>query len=356
MAPVHTDKKTGRHRIQFDFAGRSYSKRLDATYSKADADKLEIKWKHDLMFESFGVDRKKAILFEDFLADYFLPFAEKHYSFEGFKNVVVICKSALKFLKGIPLRKVSVADLEAFKRFREKLPTKHDRDRKPATVNRELNIVSKIFSQAVKHDLLEYNPCSKLDRARSDDLQDAVLPFDKLQSFLDNFNSAWARDVCILILNTGLRQKDALGLKKSNVDFDKRIIRLIQGKSKRAVSIPMNAIVFELLNKRRENGSQLFFPSPKTGAQGVSIKKATAGAADRAKLGKIGTRVLRRSFATWLAEMNYNPSAIAKLLGHSGLRSITRYERETSILREAVEALEKGNLPNRPPSEDSEKG
>lgn len=101
----------------FDFNGHHYSQRLDKTYTKAKAEALEIKWKHDLMFEKFGIEKKKDILFEDFLADYFLPFAERHYSADGFKNVVVICKAALPFLKGFSMRRVTVADIERFKMY-----------------------------------------------------------------------------------------------------------------------------------------------------------------------------------------------------------------------------------------------
>lgn len=351
---VYTDKKSGRFYIQFDFQGDTKKRRLPESFTKSDAEKLEIKWKHDLIFESFGIEKKSEIVFEQFLIKYFLPFAKSHYSPDGYKNVKVICAELLPFLKGRPLRRISVAEIEQFKTHRQNLPTKHNKVRQPATIHRELNIVSKIFSQAVKHSFLDYNPCSRVERPRYANLQDKILPFDKYQVFLDNFNSDWARDVTILILNTGLRQRDALSLSKFNVDFENRIISLVQGKSKRRVEIPMNETVFRLLESRRGNRSELFFPSPKTGKQGTSIKKAIQAATDKSNLGKIGTRVLRRTFGTRLAEMNFNPSTVAKLLGHSNLQSIHRYERETVILREAVKALDEGEITKILPATETE--
>lgn len=55
--PVYPTKNGG-YRIMFDFNGHHYSQRLDKTYTKAKAEALEIKWKHDLMFEKFGVEKK----------------------------------------------------------------------------------------------------------------------------------------------------------------------------------------------------------------------------------------------------------------------------------------------------------
>lgn len=108
--------------------------------------------------------------------------------------------------------------------------------------------------------------------------------------------------------------------------------------------IPMNDRVQEIIRARWQNGSELIFPSPKTGKQGTSIKSALKGACERAKISKLGTRVLRRTFGTMLEELNFSSTVQAKLLGHGDLRSLNRYGRGKKILREAVEALPKTNF------------
>ena len=348
--PVYTDRKTKRLYIQFDFQGETMKRRLPKETKKKDAEKLEIKWKNDLLFESFGIEKRKEITFENFLIEYFLPFAETHYSKEGFKNVVVICKSIVPFLKGVQMRKITASDIEKFKTHRQNLPTKHDKVRQPATIHREMNIVSKIFSMAVKNDFIDYNPCSRIELPKYRNVQDKILPFDKTDLFLDNIRSALARDVAVLILNTGLRQNDALNLKKFQVDFDNETIRLIQGKSKMQVMIPINEDVVDLLKKRLNNGSEYFFLNPKTGKPVTTVKKTLIAASQRCKLGNISTKVLRRTFATRLSENGYESSAIAKLLGHTDLRSVHFYQRETVILREAVKSLEKSSPTNSLPA------
>jgi integrase len=337
--PIYTDKRSGRYYIQFDFQGQTYKRRLPSDTSKELAEALEGKLKSDLLLESFGIEQKKDIDLTAFLAEHFLPFAETHYSVEGYKGVIVICKDLAKFLHGKTIRKISAADIDRYKTYRQSLKTQHKTIRTPGTIHRELSIVSKIFSVAIKNEFLEFNPCSRVERPIINNLQDKIIPKDKLDEFIKAIKSPVARDVAVLILNTGLRQNDALGLKKENVDFNEKTITLIQGKSKRVVHIPLNDTVLEILEKRKDFHATLFFPNPKTKQQIKSIKKALATAGTATKLGKIGTRVLRRTFATLLDEMNFSPTVVARLLGHSDLRMVMKYKRGTDILRGAVDAL-----------------
>jgi hypothetical protein len=60
------------------------------------------------------------------------------------------------------------ADVEKFKNYRANLDTQHKTPRKPATGLRELSIISKVFSLAIKTDFLEYNPCSRVEKPKFD--------------------------------------------------------------------------------------------------------------------------------------------------------------------------------------------
>lgn len=339
--PIYTDKKTKRLYIQFDFLGQTHKKRLPQKTTKSEAVKLETKLKNKLFFENNGIEAKRQIRFEDFLVEYFLPFAEANHSKASFDREVNLCKLALPFFKGKDLRQIKPADIEKFKQLRANTETQHETARKPATVLRELSIISKIFSLAVKNDFLEFNPCSRVEKPKFDNIQNRILRIEDEAKFFAEFQSDWARDICILVLNTGLRQNDALGLSKFNVDWSSEVIRLVQGKTKRVVEIPMNNTVKSILQSRRHNASDLFFPSPKNGLQGTSVKKAMLGACARAKIELITIRDLRRTFGTRLCELNVNSTVTARLLGHGDLRSVHRYERGKEIMREAVGLLEK---------------
>ena len=67
------------------------------------------------------------------------------------------------YFEGKALREISVQLVERFKTDRMNTPTKKGTARQPATVNRELNLLSSAFSLAVLYDKAEFNPCSKVD-------------------------------------------------------------------------------------------------------------------------------------------------------------------------------------------------
>lgn len=343
--PIYTDKETGRLYIQFDYDKQTYRKRLPEGIGKEDAKKHEIKWKHSLYFEDL-TPSKKEMVFEDFLVEYFLPFAENNHSEANFKRDVFVCKAALKYFEGKNLRDIIPGDIENFKDKRQKAPIAKGKTRKPATIVRELAVISTIFSLAVKNDFLDFNPCSRVKKPTFSNLQNTILSTKDEEKFLKSFESEWSKEICLMVLNTGLRKNDVLGLKKDEVDLENNCLVVVQGKTQRTVIIPMNKTVRNLIDSRLDNGSELMFPSPVTGKVGIDCKTAIDGACERAEISRVTLRDLRRTFGTRLDELNYSSSVKAKLLGHGDLRSVHRYERGTKILREAVLHLENTNPTN----------
>lgn len=352
---VYTDKATGRLYIEFQYKGQRYKERLPKNTTKKTAENIEIKMRGDLLFESHGIPtRRTEITFEQFLSEYFGPYADAHYAETSFNKAVYICKAAKPFFKGKAMRAIKPADIERFKAWRTALPTIHKRIRKPATVLRELAILSKVFSLAVRNDLIDYNPCSRVEKPKFDNVQNRILNKADEAKFFAAFKSLWAEDICRVVLNTGLRQNDVLGLRKFDVDRETGLIRLVQGKTRRRVEIPMNDTVRAIINRRWKGSGALLFPSPRTGRQAAYVRKAIYGACIRAKIPIVTIRDLRRTFGTRLHEMGFDDSTVAQLLGHSDMRSIHRYKRGTEIKKQAVFSLELPNSPQFRPNEKPE--
>jgi integrase len=241
------------------------------------------------------------------------------------------------------MREIKPADVEKFKSISEKILTQRGTKKKPATIVRELSVLSTVFSEAVNNDFIDYNPCSRVKKPSFDNTQNRVLRYEDEEKFFAAFRSDWAKEICVLVLNTGLRNNDALKLSKSHIDWNREMICLTQGKTQRRVEIPMNETVQKLIRSKWDNKGELLFPNPRTGKLGISIKRAMTGAAERAGVEHLTIRDLRRTFGTRLDELNYSSSVKAKLLGHGDLRSVHRYERGSKILRDAVLELEKKN-------------
>ncbi len=67
-----------------------------------------------------------------------------------------------------------------------------------------------------------------------------------------------------LAIKTGMRQGELLGLKWSDVNMDKRFIKVERTKSKKTRFIPINSLLYEELKRcKKEAGKeQRVFPSP----------------------------------------------------------------------------------------------
>ncbi len=345
--PVYECKKTKRLYIQFDYQGVTHKKRLPERTSKTEADRLEIKLKHDLIFDNKNLLAGPVTViatpsWEDFVRNVYLEHVAANQTPASLEKAVVICRESMKFFKGRPIDQIKPADVEKFKARRMQTPTRHGRPRMAATIHREMSIISRVFSLAVRNDLCDYKPCSRIELPKFDNTQDLILEFEKAERFFASFRNSLQRDIATLVIFTGLRQNDVFGLDKTkHVNWHREEITLLQGKTKRKVVVPMNRIVKEILMRRLHDPGDLFFPSYRTGEKLKSIKNGIRFACIRAGIPKLGMRALRRSFGTWLHELGYDDSTVASLLGHSDLRSVPRYKRGTKIKRAAVLDLEK---------------
>jgi len=334
---MYFDKKTKRHFIQFNYRGKTIKRRLPEGTTKEDADKLEVKIKHELFFESNGITARQETLWESFVDRVYLEHVAANNP-ANLERAIHVCKISMPFLKGMSLRQIKPADIERFKASRLTTLTRHGHVRKPSTIHREMSIISRVFSMAVDNDLCDYNPVSRVRLPAFDNTQDRILEMHDEERFFLGFRNSLQRDICRTVVYTGLRQNDVLSLGEKHVNWDRREIVLTQGKTKRIVKIPMNAVVCNVLDKRR--GGDFFFPSYRTGSRLLSIKNGIRFACIRAGIPILTIRDLRRTFGTWLHELGYDDATVASLLGHSDLRSVHRYKRGKMIKQHAVSALE----------------
>lgn len=344
MSPVYQDKRNGRLFVQFDYKTQTFKQYLPPGATRSQAHKLEVKMRSDAFFQANGMAPRNEILFEDCVQDYLAHIGGNPGKYQKAEYVLIAAKP---FLKGKTMRSITPIDIERFIHFRIASPiiSKYvaPKQRKPATIWREVAVISALFSFAIKNDLCQVNPCQKVEKPSYDNTQTKTLAHRDEGRFLrafDQLQGSVARDVSLLVLNTGLRQNDALGL----TDFQcrSRTIKLTQGKTKRIIEIPLNATAQGIIDKYSGNG--LLFPSPKTGKPMHYIRKAIAGACRRAKIEPLTIRDLRRTFATRLAEDGVDALTIALLLGHADLRMVHRYARSIEAMRKAVENLDKPTL------------
>lgn len=336
---VLTDHKTGRLFVQFVFKGETKKKRLPAGTTKQEAKQFEVDWKHRLFYDRKEVS-KDDMLWEEFIDRIYLEDVAANHPPAALEKALVICKASMPFFKGMTIRSIKPADAERLKVRRMQTVTRHGHTRKPSTVHREMSIIRSAFSMAVRNDLADYNPCSRIRLPKFDNIQDKILPEADVDTFLRSFRNGLQRDICTVVLYTGLRQNDVFGLRKTHVNWKTGRVSLLQGKTKRRVSNIMHPKVVEILLRREGNGSDLYFPSYRTSKQLTTIKNGIKFACQRAGIPSLGMRDLRRTFGTQLHESGWDDKTVADCLGHSDLRSVHRYKRGTKIQEKAILSLD----------------
>jgi len=151
---------------------------------------------------------------------------------------------------------------------------------------------------------------------------------------------SWSKPLFTLALYTGLRRSDLRLLKWSNIDLQQGVIRLIMGKTKRPVLLPIVPRVRQALDvcRARTVMSEYVLLTPEGRPYSEStIKRYFKTAKALAGI----TRCFRfhdqrHTFASTLASKGINSFMLRDLLGHTSTRTTERYARPSSEALDAV--------------------
>ena len=119
-------------------------------------------------------------------------------------------------------------------------------DKAPATVNRELSVLSKIFTVAVRNEKAETNPCQNVQRIALDNERVRYLTEDEEKRlFASMGDNEQLKSIVTVALHTGMRRGEIFNLKWFDLDFDRGVIQVRKTKTKLNRVVPMNARVRE---------------------------------------------------------------------------------------------------------------
>lgn len=132
-----------------------------------------------------------------------------------------------------------------------------------------------------------------------------------------------ARDAYLILLLTGLRRAEALGLSWDNVDLEAKTLTIPDPKNREPHTLPLSDYLFDLLTNRRTISKG---PLVLSGPDGVPFKKfryAKQRIKDATGI-ELNPHDLRRSFATAAESLNIPYMAVKALLNHKSGGDITR--------------------------------
>lgn len=161
-----------------------------------------------------------------------------------------------------------------------------------------------------------------------------VLSPEEVTRMIEAARNRMHRTILMVLYGTGIRRTEASLLKVSDIDSERMILHIHQGKGSRDRDVPMTAKLLEALREywRWKEPKVYLFPST-DGHRGeeapISDKTvwyACKEAASRAGIKKrIGPHTLRHSFATHLMEAGTDLRTIQLLMGHAHLEQTTVY-------------------------------
>lgn len=320
----------------FQFNGVRYREATNAT-TKIEAQKIEAQAKASIIENRFERKQQKQITFSEFAKTFLEWSRENKKSFHTDENRI---KFLLETFGNLTLDKINQFAIERFKRERLQTPTPRQTARKPATVNRDLHLISKILTLAVERGHLEKNPARLVKKLPEHNERYRYLTTEeetRLFETLEDLRFERFRPVVIVALQTGMRRGELLSLTWRDVDFKQKSIRISSENSKTSKTrfVPMNETCYLTLldlslSFERENVFGL-----------KTIDKIWQTAIKLAKVEDFHFHDLRHTCATRLSALGADGFMIAEILGHSNLQTTKRYahvgdERKRRMLENLV--------------------
>jgi integrase/recombinase XerD len=249
----------------------------------------------------------------------------RNYSPSTFRGYILAVKQFAEFFGKSP-EKLGAEEVRSFQ-----LHLLNERKLKPSTVQIRMAALRFLYKKTLKRRDLDIDdlPFPKVPKKLP-----VVLSHDEVTRLIEAAPNLTYRTILMLLYGTGMRRAEVPRLKVGDIDSERMIIHIRQGKGRRDRDVPMSPKLLEALRacyRRRKSKTYIF--SSRWVRLGVdnpvsdkTVWHAVRGGAKRAGLTKIiGPHTLRHTFATHLMEAGADLRTIQVLLGHSSLKETAIY-------------------------------
>jgi len=284
--------------------------------------------KGEIRTGKFHLKNEKRILFEKF-ADEYIKYAKANK--RSWARDEASLKHLEPYFKGLSLSKITPKHIEDYKRNRLKKV-------KPATINRELALLSFMFNLARKWKYTNENPVKEVKSFQEQKIVMKILDREEAERLIEASEDR-LKPLIIIALNTGMRRGEILSLRWKDIDFIDHYIFIKQTKSGVARKVPMNSFVAATLKGCKRESEFIFYDS-KTGSP-LRIDKRFKTACKNARISDLRFHDLRHTAATLMVMNGVDLVTVKEILGHSRIDTTMRYAHPTpENKRKAVAVLE----------------
>ena len=240
-------------------------------------------------------------------------------------------------------------DLEAIRQYQ--LYLLRERKLSPETINQYISAVKFLYLVTLEMPWTdEYFP-----HVRRPHKLPVVLSQEEVLAFFDHVPSLKYRAALMASYGAGLRVSEAVALRVSDIDSQRMLLRVQQGKGHKDRYVMLSPRLLQVLRRywcaARPQGVYLF-PSWRKDRHlcAKSLQLACREAAVRAGIAKrVTVHTLRHSFATHLLENGADTRVIQVMLGHSRIDTTARYLAVSpQVVAATVSPLDKLGQPPQP--------
>jgi len=314
----------------FEFQGRRIQESSGFKNKKRAIDAESIR-RVKLLERRAGLSQTKlAPKFEEHV-EKFLEWSKQQHRTKTYELHGTNCDTLLRFFRGCWLDEINPGMVEDFKLARAGEERRNAKDGSiisPATVNRALTTLKKLFHHAEKCGYGLANPTKGVEFLNEGPGRMRVVSFEEEINYFSKASQP-LKDIAQVILDTGLRPEEVFRIRTENLDFGEKTIFNPFGKTKAARrKVTMTEDVLQLLRQRAKNAKSAFvFPAKGDPSRPIgSVRKAHDVAVEKAGI-KDHFRLydLRHTFATRSVAAGVDLPTLSAILGHTSIQMTMRY-------------------------------
>ena len=217
-----------------------------------------------------------------------------------------------------PLGQIARAEIEDWRR--EKMMRC-----RPATINRDLSRLRRMFSLAVEWELLEESPLAGIRFLRENNARTRYLSLQECQRLIASCIAPHIRALVGVALHSGMRLGEILNLRWYDLDFASGFILVRDSKNGESRHVPMDATLSALFRAYPHRlGTDLVFSSSR-GGRIVDVRTGFLNSCKRAGLTDLHFHDLRHTFASQFVMAGGDLYILKEILGHKSITMTQRY-------------------------------
>lgn len=188
--------------VEFRLRGHYIKEAIPEARTKAEAEQVQTQIKRAIFDDKYNRAAGNKD-FAEFVDEVFVPWAKA--SKRSWQDDEERARPLKTFFEGKRLRDITPMEIEKYKQQRLNTTTLHKRKRSPATVNRELQVLSKVFSMAYDNGLVETNPMRRVHRLREALARERYLSDEEEKRLFAILvgRRAHVRSIVVVALHTG---------------------------------------------------------------------------------------------------------------------------------------------------------